>query len=128
MYCTIQEAWPNIEPINPINNQPIIESLEDNDIKDYLAWKQLKDAGLTIPNESLEPLETLAQECITTLNHFNKCEKCKNYYKKINKNILYDLNNILNNLNVNLIDKNNKELIVMFLVGMLLILIFHLFS
>lgn len=77
------------------------EKVSDTDVKNYIAWK----------NNELD-------DCKKIMDHIKVCTKCKSYY---------NLNSILENLNINLIDKDNKELVVMFLVGILLILIFHLF-
>lgn len=151
MYCSIQEAWGNKEPelssdinnnyqenkvnintsltnlkqpehfnfneINEINQKPltsIVENFTDKDIEEFLVWKN---------NET----NNISKECLNIIDHFKNCEKCKNYYYKINGNSL-DLNSLISKLGVSLIDTSNREMVVIFLIGIVLILIFHLFN
>lgn len=139
MYCSIQEAWGNKDtniPLNINNNQlsksnidgtipnlnsiasinTAVENFTDKDIEEFLAWKN--NSNLT---------NTISKECLNIINHFKSCDKCKNYYYKINGN-LYDLNSLISKIGVNLIDSSNKEIVVIFLIGIVLILIFHLFN
>jgi hypothetical protein len=153
MYCSIQDAWGNNETVIPSNNSnnyqinksntdgmisnqnesfgsrlqripsyetpslvSAVENFTDKDIEEFLVWKNKSD----IPNE-------ISKECLNIIGHFKNCDKCKSYYYKINGNI-YDLNSLISKVGITLIDSSNKEIVVVFLIGMVLILIFHLFN
>ena len=118
MYCSIQEAWSNNDIEDNINKimpkssvSTAVENFTDKDIEQFLAWKNNND---------------ISKECLNIIDHFKNCEKCQKYYK-ININS-FDLNNLISKLGVSLIDNTNREIIVVFLLGLILILIFHLFN
>lgn len=139
MYCSIQEAWGNNDSPSKsnLNNQELtsivnqntilnsnisplgsaVENFTDKDIEEFLNWK----------NNTSNTQEILSKECLSIINHFKSCDKCKKYYYKINGN-LFDLNTILSKIGISLIDTNNKEILLIFLIGIVLILIFHLFN
>ena len=114
MYCSIQEAWGDNNNAYIHQNQNI-SNVSDDEIKQFLEWKK-SNPNQNSSNQSLDDV------CLKILNHIKMCPKCSNYIKGNSYN-----NSFLNFPTID-INNTNKELILMFLIGILLILIFHLFA
>lgn len=111
MYCTLDEAWPDIVSIKQNNNQHF-KHTQNNNIHEHFKESQLKynDNHLT------------TQNCKNILFHIQNCDVCiKEIYKKymcMNAKYYNPFNN--------LITKENKEIISVVLIGLLVILVLQL--
>jgi len=149
MYCSIDEAWNNYSNFKPHSHSHKNNSLnnshhmshsqeinDDNDalLKDFKHFLSLKNkadepivANKKIEhfNESLVPTTKEMQQSNMNhqyfLDHISSCEECSRMiYKRYN----YGRNNNI----LNLITDENKDLISVVLIGILTILILHLFN
>jgi hypothetical protein len=105
-YCSIQEAWGNNNYISnqfKINNtesqKKTIESFSDDNI---------------IPDKHIETYMT----CSDFLNHLNTCKKCNMKVREQFQSKLLE--------NCNSLIQNNKDIIVLILVGLCIVLFLNL--
>lgn len=128
MFCTLEDAWGEKDFSDKINKIEVLESKKNIDYKNHVPvkihenfsepedlYKQYLFLKQKFDNDNVE-----TQVCIATENHISKCKFCqKKYYSNSFPPI--NLHNILNYF------RNNKDLISIVLIGLLIILILNLF-
>jgi hypothetical protein len=111
-YCTIEDAWGNNNYISDkyteyMTNSNVVEKLSD-------------------PVESNEPIPPINYEsnieinCSNFWNHINSCEKCQDRLREqYTPKLLQSFKKIID---------NNNDIIVLILVGISILLFFHLIN
>lgn len=138
MYCTIEEAWPTHQ-LNSLkhNNDYIKDVNKKENYNEFMKFidkkkeekkenkenKENEEKELTEHfNNNYDKYKILNNQCNSALNHISTCDDClKKIYKKYNcsKN---------NNILLELITNENKDIILIAFIGLLVILILQLFT
>jgi hypothetical protein len=137
MFCTIEDAWGEKnfteKPIFQQSDKPeIFKEREHFGIDDNLKtpskkdmYNQYMELKEMFGNDNYEEQES--QVCLALDNHLAKCTRCRSKYLKQN-NQKYFHDNSFNLPNFNLNIRSNKDIITIFLFGLLILLLLQLFS
>lgn len=114
MYCSLEEAWPNYS--KPKN---IIERYSEKEQENIKNIEPIESSS----NHQANLSEThLKNNCDDILAHIQKCDYCmKEIYKRYN----------CNNMNINMLaslSKEQKDIISIILIGLLVLLVLQLFK
>ena len=107
MYCSLQDAWPDIQnKQSSFQNQSLLRS-EENNINSNRKY------NMKIENFNNNNNNT----CKYILEHINNCSSCRLKF-------IQNKNNIFSSLDIN---PEYKETIIVFLIGIIIILLLNLF-
>jgi len=144
MFCTIEDAWgeKNFSEksiFQQSDKSEIFKEKEhfviDNNVKTpskkdmYNQYMELKEM---FGNDDYQEQEKESQVCLALDNHLAKCTRCRSKYLKQNNQKYYHDNSFnvpnfnLPNFNLNI--RSNKDIITIFLFGLLILLLLQLFS
>jgi hypothetical protein len=131
MYCSIEEAWPINQLTNIKNKKELAKDVDENifkenynEFKKFISEKEIKAKQNQNLNENMiEHFENRNNKCDNILDHIYNCDEClKKIYKKYNCSV--SDNNILSTF----ITKENKDVVAIVFIGILVILILQLFA
>jgi len=122
-YCSINDAWGD----NKISDQFQKYKTDKTDKTDKICLDPTK---MTCPVKESNNIEQFTQNnhkvenltCDNILNHINQCKHC--YHKMYNRFNIPQKNEFINNLHY--IINNNKDTIVLMLIGLFIVMFFKL--
>lgn len=135
MYCSIEEAWPqfyNKQVIEKFTSKPKKIEVSASEYDEYVKFKNNKSTDIIPPVAPVIPVAPIAKACADkvehftnentcsiTLTHIQNCNHCmKEIYKRLNVHSKFDISTFIN--------KENKDIITVVLIGLLMILIMNL--
>lgn len=148
MFCSIEDAWgeknftdkplfqqsdkPELfKNLEHFNQENINSVSKENMYNQYMELKEMFENE----NENEDEYEDENKEvCLAADNHIQKCKHCRlrylnnDYCFKPKKNNLYQNYNTFDLDRINLIIRSNKDLITIFLFGLLILLLLQLFA
>lgn len=123
MFCSVQEAWPDYYNNNEKYDRDKTEiNKNKNNKQKYMIenFEENMTEELDISETNNKYKVDKEEECYKFLKHLDKCHKCKKLLTNLNNNKL----DIFKNLNIT---NEQKETIIIFLIGLLILLIIHIF-
>ena len=125
MYCSIEEAWPTHQLNSLKRNNDYIKDVnqKEKNEKEKPEKEKTEDDITEHFTNNYNKYKILNNQCDLMLNHISNCDDClKKIYKK------YNCSKNNNNILSELITNENKDMILVVFIGIVVILILQLFT